>query len=404
LNILQINTTINSGSHGRIAEDIGKLLISQGHQSFIAYGRGDSKSKSNLIKIGREVDILSHGLYSRLLDRHGFGSTHATERFIQQIEYIKPDIIHLHNIHGYYLNIRLLFNYLHITQIPVVWTLHDCWPFTGHCSYFELLGCERWKSKCFKCPNIHAYPKSIFIDQSEKNFKKKQILFNVIKRMVIVTPSQWLADHVKNSFLSNYSIKVINNGVDIDIFKPTINIENKKIYCIKTDKMLLGVANIWDQRKGLNDFIQLRKMLSKDISICLVGLKEAELKCLPEGIVGIKRTDNINDLAKLYATADVFVNPTYVDNFPTTNIEALACGTPVLTYNTGGSPESINSVTGKVIKKGDVQALSNAINIVLKDRKNTYSEACRQRAINLYDSKKRYQDYIDLYHSIIAEY
>ena len=402
MKILQINTTVNSSSHGRIAEDIGKLLIDEGYQSFIAFGRGNRPSKSQIIKIGNEMDILLHVLSTRIFDRHGFGSTHATELFIKQIQYSKPNIIHLHNLHGYYLNIELLFEFLYISQIPIVWTLHDCWPFTGHCSFFEFANCDRWKKKCYNCPNIHEYPKSLFIDQSERNFKNKNTLFNLLNNLVIVTPSQWLANQLKNSFLSKYPVKVINNGIDLNIFKPTKDDNVIKKYGIKTKKIILGVASIWDKRKGYNDFIKLRKILNSDITIILVGLNEKEIKCLPQGIIGIKRTECIEDLVKLYSIADVFVNPTMVDNFPTTNIEALACGTPIITYNTGGSPEAIDNLTGKVVNKGDVYGLYHAITVILNDGKNMYRDNCRKRAKNLYDSKERYQDYIDLYQSMIT--
>ena len=402
MKILQINTCANSGSHGRIAVDIGKLLINQGHQSFIAFGRGNSLSQSQLVKIGTTKDIKLHALYSRLFDRHGFGSTHATKLFIQKIRQINPDLIHLHNLHGYYLNIKLLFQFLYKSEIPVVWTFHDCWPFTGHCSFFDFVGCDRWKTMCYQCPNKHKYPTTLFLDQSTRNYKEKRKLFHLVKRMVIVTPSQWLANLVKQSYLSGYPVKVINNGVDIESFKPFLSSLIKKKYGIKTPKMILGIASIWDKRKGFFDFIQLRKMLANDISIVLVGLKESELKRLPQGIIGIKHTESIEDLSKLYSSADIFVNPTYVDNFPSTNIESLACGTPLVTYNTGGSPEAIDKFTGTVIEKGDINSLANAIHFILRQNKKTYSEACRQRAVHLYDSNHRYQDYINLYNSMIA--
>ena len=309
MKILQINTVVNSGSTGRIAEDISKLLISKGHESYIAFGRGNSRSTATLIRIGNYSNIRLHGVKTRLLDRHGFGSKWATNKFIQKIADIKPDIIHLHNVHGYYLNVEILFNYLKSFNIPVVWTLHDCWAFTGHCSHFDYVNCFRWETGCFSCPNKKAYPASWFLDNSKLNYKQKNVLFNSVPLISVITPSQWLADYVSKSFLGRYPVSLIRNGIDLGIFYPRNTSIIKKRLGIENKFMVLGVANVWNQRKGLDDFLQLRKIIDDDSVIVLVGLSRKQMKNLPKGVIGISQTENIDELAEFYSAADVFINP-----------------------------------------------------------------------------------------------
>jgi len=397
LKLLQLNTTVNSGSTGRIAEDIGKMLMAKGHESWIAYGRGNQPSTSKPIRMGGKWDMARHGVITRLFDRHGFGSAAATRHLITRIRGIKPDLIHLHNIHGYYLNIDVLFGFLRSADLPVVWTLHDCWPFSGHCTYFDAVNCFRWKTGCFECPNKRAYPQSWFWDRSKKNYLEKKRIFTGLSNMTLVAPSQWMGRHLEQSFLKGYPVKVMYNGIDLDIFKPFPSDRIKSKYAVGDRKMILGVAGTWDRRKGLDDFVKLNQSIDKNIVIVLVGLNQSQLKTLPENMIGIPRTENITELAEIYSAADVFVNPTYVDNFPTTNIEALACGTPVITYNTGGSPEAVDADTGIVVEKADLKGLLAAVNTVLKNGRKRYKAACRYRAERRFDSRERYGEYEKVY-------
>jgi glycosyltransferase involved in cell wall biosynthesis len=402
MRVLQINTTANSASHGRIAAGIGLQLLQEGHSSYIAYGRTGRECGSVLIKTGNRVDHGLHYLKSRLLDRHGFGSKYATINLVRKIQEIQPDIIHLHNIHGYFLNVAVLFRYLKKTHIPVVWTFHDTWPITGHCSYFEHMNCYKWRDGCFNCPNIKGYPESWFIDGSRRNYNEKKELFNGVENMVLVSPSKWLAAYLRQSFLSGYDIKVINNGVDTESFSPVDDTIARDRYSL-TRKYILGVANIWDSRKGLKDFIRLRTLLDRSIDIVLVGLTRSQIESLDNGIIGISRTDSVEDLASLYSGAEVFVNPTYLDNFPLVNIEALACGTPVITYETGGSHESIDPLSGIAVEKGNIGDLHAAILSVINNEERYGPLICRQRAIELYSSGSRYREYIDLYTDRISK-
>lgn len=392
--LLQINVTANSGSTGKIAEAIGQLAISRGWESWIAYGRGTPQSESHLIRIGNDWDMRWHGVETRLLDNHGLASRRTTRKFISQIKEINPDIIHLHNIHGYFINYPLLFRFLQEWGGPVVWTFHDCWPFTGHCAYFDMVNCNKWQNKCMNCPQRDSYPKS-YIDQSFRNYITKKSSFNtILSQLTLVPVSKWLSDLLTKSYLCNCRIRKIHNGIDLKLFKPLSDFSKEKF-------VILGVASVWDQRKGLADFIKLSNILSDRYKIILIGLSEKQIKSLPPNIQGIRRTENINQLVELYSIADVFINPTWEDNFPTTNIEALACGTPVITYRTGGSPEAIDSNTGIVVEQGDVQGLKKAIETIRTSSDRFTPELCRGRAEKYFNQDDRFEEYFELYEKII---
>jgi putative colanic acid biosynthesis glycosyltransferase len=400
MRVLQINSVANSGSTGRIAEEIGNVLLAHGHESYIAYGRGNANSSSKLIKIGSDKDVYLHGAYTLLTDRHGFASKSATKKFIQEVEKIKPDLIALHNLHGYYLNIEILFEYLKNSNIPVTWTFHDCWSFTGHCSYFDDINCIKWQNSCYTCPKSRNYPKA-YVDNSKINFSKKKKIFNGVCKLKIITPSMWLENLTNKSFL-DYEVLTINNGIDLNKFNicETKNLINKFFSFNK--KIILGCASTWSNRKGYHDFIALSKKLSEEYQIVMIGLNAKEIKTLPNNIIGIQRTESIEELAQWYTLAYVFVNPTSQDNFPTTNLESLACGTPVITYNTGGSPEAIDEHTGFVVDKGDVDGIVESIEKLKGLNYEDISTACRARAERLYDKKIRYLDYLRVFEEMLS--
>ncbi len=398
--ILQINSTCNWGSTGRIAEDIGSLVIQEGWESYFAFGRNSLNSLSHKLQIGNKKDYYTHALLTRITDRTGYYSKGATKQFIDRLEDIKPDIIHLHNIHGYYINIELLFKYIIKHNIPVVWTLHDCWSFSGHCSYFDYVNCYKWKNECYNCPQKGSYPASNFIDNSRRNFHNKKKLFTSVDNMTLVPVSNWLKGLVEESFLNKYPIEVIHNGIDLERFKPTEG-DLKNRNNIQGKSVILGVASEWSKRKGLNDFIELSELISSDTVIVLVGISDEIKKKLPNNIISINRTNSIEELAQWYTTADVFINPTYEDNFPTTNLEALACGTPVITYCTGGSIEAVDDETGIIVEKGNVTGLKDAINNITSNKLTYNSLNCRKRAETYYNKKFTFQKYIELYNKIL---
>ena len=403
MKVLQINSVCGFGSTGRIAVDLYHLLEENNHECVIAYGRGTSPDGVRAIKIGSAFDNKIHGLLTRVADLHGFGSKKATFGLIKEIEEFNPDVVHLHNIHGYYLNVEILFRFLKQKQLPVIWTLHDCWSFTGHCAYFDFAGCSKWKTECSHCPQKNAYPSSKLADNSRKNYRRKKELFNMIDNLTIVTPSEWLAATVKESFLSEHKIEVINNGISLDDFQPAASSPQavdsiKEKYNCKDKFVVLGVASVWEERKGFQYFQQLAKRVDDDIRIVIVGLDPQRIKELDPNMIGISRTGNLKELAEIYTMADVFVNPTLEDNFPTTNIEALACGTPVITFQTGGSPEIIDETCGIVIAKENLEELLNAVNFT---KNNPFkAEACLNRA-KRYNKSEQFMQYITLYNQIV---
>lgn len=359
MKIFQINSVCGTGSTGRIALNLKHYAEQNGAECRIAYGRGLCR-EPGCIKIANQADFYLHTALSRLTDRQGFYSKAATGQLVRAILAEKPDVIHLHNIHGYYLNLPLLFQFLKEYDHPVVWTLHDCWAFTGHCAYFSYAGCSKWQTGCSHCPQKGAYPASKLADASKKNYLQKKQLFTGLNRVTLVTPSNWLAQLTRQSFLKGYPVQVVPNGIDLNTFRPTggnfagsLGLAGKKI--------VLGVANIWEPRKGLPDFLKLAQLLPGNYRIVLVGLTAEQCRNLPPNVTGVTRTDNIHQLAELYTAAEVYVNLTYEDNYPTTNLEAIACGTPVITYNTGGSPESVAPACGRVVEQGNVQAVAESI-------------------------------------------
>ena len=382
MKVVQINSVCGVGSTGRIAVDISKKLNDEGIENLIFYGVGDSDYKHG-IKFGGKRNVRTHQLGTRLLGKHGFYSKHATKDLVEKLKEFDPDIVHLHNIHGHYLNVEVLFKYLKSSNKKVIWTLHDCWSFTGHCAHFDFIGCTKWKTECNNCPQLKEYPISLFFDRSKEAFNDKKRLFNDINEMTIVTPSFWLKNLVSESFLQNYSVKVINTGIDLDLFKPSKN-NFKEERSIQDKFMILGVANFWGRRKGFNHFIELSKNLRSDEVIVIVGVTNEQIQELPENIIGIKRTNSIEELAEIYSAADVFINPTLEDTFPTTNLEAMACGTPIITFNTGGSPESVNKKTGLVVEKDNLKVLIDAKNDIREMNfcKRNISDYAQKYSIN----------------------
>ena len=354
---LQISTVMASGSISRIMRQNYDEKKAQGWECLIAYGRGKSVKGYNSVRIGNDVDVVWQGVETRLFDRHGYGSKSATRDFLKQADDFNPDIVHLHNLHGYYINFELLFAWLKKhPERTVWWTLHDCWSFTGHCAYFTAVGCDEWKKECRNCRQTKKYPTCNFYSNVQANFSKKKRAFSGVKNMTIITPSKWLADLVKQSFLKEYPVEVRYNIIDTEIFKPTPS-DFKLRAGIKNRKMILGVANVWEERKGLEDLIKLATILDDTYVIVLVGLTEKQISHMPKNVIGYTRTSSAKELAEIYTAADVFVNPTYEDNYPTVNLEAEACGTRVITYDTGGCRETVKREDSKVIPVGGINEL-----------------------------------------------
>lgn len=367
MKVLEINSVAGSGSTGRIACQIADIVVQQGGEARVAYGRSYYAKGCNvpIYRIGSDIEVKIHAGLSRITDRQGFYSKKATEKFVGYVKQYNPDIIHLHNVHGYYLHLPILFNFLADFKKPIVWTLHDCWAFTGHCSHFDFVGCEKWKTGCYHCPQKRKYPKSLFLDQSKRNWEEKKQLFTSISNMTVVTPSHWLAGLVKESFLSNYPVEVIHNGIDLKVFRPTPSTW-KEDHGI-TKPIVLACALIWDERKGYRDVLKLAELLPEN-QFVVVGISEKQAKTLPRSIIGIRRTSSVKELVNIYSAADVFINTTYEDNYPTVNLEAIACGTPVISYDTGGSSETVKgSPLGSIIPRGDISSMEEMIQNKIND-------------------------------------
>ncbi len=402
--LLQISIEVNSGSVGKIAEQIGEIVLERGWSSYITYARNNNPSKSTVIKIGNKLDLYRHGLETRIFDNHCFSSKAATKDLINRVKEIKPDIIHLHHLHGYFINIEILFDYLRESKIPIVWTFHDCWSFTGHCVHFDFVGCEKWKTECFTCIQKKEYPASLLLDRSQQNFIDKKRIFNSVKNMTIVSVSKWLSEKVSQSFLNKHDSRIIYNGVDLEKFFPK-NSRDKidEIYNTKNKFLLLGVATTWSDRKRLDDFIELNFYLDNSFAIILIGLSKNQIKSLPKNIIGIERTESQDELCEFYSASDLFLNLSVEETFGLTTAEALACGTPSVVYNTTACPELVNEDTGFIVEKQNISELVNVINKAKIKGKQYYTSACRQRAKWLFDKQERFLEYLNLYNEILNE-
>ena len=357
--ILFINSVCN-GSTGTICKNLYKAAEAEGHECILAFGRGNSLNGYKTIRIGTKLDVYFHVLKARLFDASGFGSKRATKKFIKEIEKYKPEIIHLHNIHGYYINIEILFKYLkEHPEIKKIWTLHDCWSYTGHCAYYTHVNCDKWKNGCKgMCLNKNEYPKSV-LNRVKKNYIKKNMIFNGLSNLKLVTPSEWLKKEVEYSFLKNYSIRVIYNGINTDLFKPTKS-DIKRNYNIENKKIILGVASTWDKRKGMDIFLKLSTQIDQDFQIVLIGLSDNLTKILPCNVIGIKRTESVEELVKWYSTAEVFFNASIEETFGMTTIEAICCGTPVLVFDKSALPEVVES-NGLIVQYDNLENLYQEI-------------------------------------------
>lgn len=357
---LFINSVSGFGSTGRIVAETCRSLMAQGHECRIAYGRRENGALDIVsIPIGGKLSNMLHGAQNRILDNQGFGSYFATLRFLKQAEEYDPDVIWLHNIHGYYLHIGLLFRWLKHCGKQIRWTLHDCWALTGHCAYFDFVGCDRWKTGCHDCPQKGEYPRSMLLDGSRRNYRAKKELFAGVPNLTLIVPSHWLEKRVKESYLKEYPVEVVYNTVDRNIFCPTQS-DYRERHGLTGKKIVLGVANVWDRRKGLEDFAALAELLPEDYRIVLIGLSEQQIAALPDKILGLPRTSSLTELAQAYTAADVYVTPSTEETFGMTVLEAECCGTKAVVYQDTACEEVANEFGGIAVPRG-AQHLKEAV-------------------------------------------
>ena len=391
--VIQINSECGRGSTGKITVSISKLLDSNGIENYVFYSGNHKSNYANGRRIAGKLSIRIHQVLSRIFGDQGFHSSWSTMRLIRRIRKIDPDVILLHNLHGYYLNLRMLFRFLKQYAKPVYWTLHDCWAFTGHCTHFTAEKCNKWQTGCYSCVKKKQYPYSWFWDRSKQLYARKKQLFTSLPNLTLITPSEWLAQLVKQSFLGRYPVCVINNGIDLNVFKPTPS-NFRQTYGIGNKKIILGVASVWSYYKGLDVFVSLHARLDRErYQIVLVGTDRNVDQQLPEGIISIHRTQNQKELAEIYSAADVFVNPTREENYPTVNMEAIACGTQVVTFNTGGCAEMLNQDCGIVVSDNSVDELEKMI--IVASSKQIDTECYLQHA-QQFNERKCFEKYVRL--------
>ena len=395
MKIVQINTVCGSGSTGKICVAVSQLLTQKNIENYVLYASGKSEYPLG-IRFMTNKEVKWQALRSRILGNYGFNSKRATKRLLKELDKIQPDIIHLHNLHGHNVHLGMLCTYLKEKKIKVFWTFHDCWAFTGYCPHYDMIGCDQWKKDgCKKCPQKRRT--SWFLDRSQYLFNQKKKLFTGLD-MTIITPSKWLAEQVKQSFLAECEVQVINNGIDLSVFYPRESDFRQK-YHLEDKYIVLGVAHIWCVQKGLDVFIELSKRLDARFQIVLVGTDDKVDKQLPENIISIHRTNNQAELAEIYSAADVFVNPTRQENYPTTHMEALACGTPVISFNTGGCKEMLDDKCGVVVAKNDVDGI---VRMIVKEREIHLSstESCIRKAREFRETDA-FEQYRELYERLV---
>lgn len=392
MRVFQINSVCGIKSTGRICTDLSEILYSLGHESKIAYGREyvPLKHRKNSYRIGSDFLVKINALKARIFDNEGFNAKRQTKKLIKEIENFNPDIIHLHNLHGYYLNVRILFDYLKKADKPVVWTLHDCWAFTGHCSHFDYVNCDKWKTECHNCPQKHEYPASKVFDRSKKNYELKKQAFTGVKNLTIITPSEWLAEKVRESFLGEYEVIAIPNGVDLDMFKPTES-DFKKEHNLLSKTVLLGVATSWGEKKGLSRFIELSKVINEEYAIVLVGVTLEQKKFIPENVLCIERTDSKEELVKIYSSADFLLNLSVEETMGLATIEAFACGTPAIVSNKTAVPEVVTDSSGLVLENLSTEEIISKLELAKNMAFSTEDVAKN------YEKSLQYKKYLEIY-------
>ncbi len=399
MKVLIINSVCGYGSTGKIVSDIYNVLKKDGHDVKVAYGFGKARgvNQDDLIRINNKFGYYCHNVLTRLTDRTGFYSHIQTKILIKKIKKFEPDVIHLHNLHGFYINIKDLFNYLSKSNIPIIWTLHDCWAMTGHCTHFSYEECNKWMEGCHNCPLKKEYPKSLFFDNSTKNFNQKKALFTSVNNMTIATPSDWLSNIVRSSYLSKFEVLTVRNGLDLDIFKPVKSSFREKNKISSDKKIILAVANVWSRRKGFDDLIELSKLINDNMMLVIVGVNQRSSYDSNNKILFIPRTNNVEELVEIYSASDVFVNPSYEETMGMVTVEALACGTPAVVYNKTAVPELIDENTGVVVEAGNIEGLYKAICKIDKKKYSTRKYMLKLNKKNVYDT------YYELYCKVLND-
>lgn len=402
MKVVQINVTCGQGSTGVIAVEIAELLKQNGHESFIAYGQGKS-SYPGSYRIGCDIDNKIHALVNtRIWGEEGSGSIISTINFLKWLEIIRPDIIHIHNLHTNFLNYNLFFRYLANKRIPVVWSFFDCWPFTGRCTHFTEIGCRRWERECYDCPQFKTSGnRSWFFDKSRKLFLQKKQWFNTIADLDIIVCSHWLKREVEKSICKEHPIHMIYNWIDVEKFHWIHDGGVYERYHLDpTKKVLVSVSAFWDDKTTrLNDAIRLASILPKEYQLAIIG-KKTSTKEIPENIVHIDYVAGTQELSKLYSCALAYVNFSVEDTFGKVMAEAQLCGTPAIVFDATACPEIVGDA-GFVVPPHDVEAMMDKIYEIANNGRNEYSARCIKYVKDNFDYRKNVNEYIRVYESIM---
>lgn len=399
--LLQINSCYAYGSTGRIVASLDRLAAGRGWETAVAHGRFGTPAPAHVRRIGGPASLRLHALATRAADRHGLHSRLATRRFLRGLQAAPPDLVHLHNLHGYYLNYPLLARWLRRANIPVVWTLHDCWPLTGHCAYFAYARCDRWQTACGRCPERRSYPASLLADRSARNHAAKKKAFRSIPDLTLAPVSEWMAGIARRSFLGAADIVTIQNGIDTETFRPLGDSAALRAkYNLAGQRVLVAAATSWTRRKGLPDYIDLAATLPPGYTIALVGLDPGQRRGLPPNIAAVPRTSDAAELAGLYSLAEATLNLSYEESFGLTTVEGMSCGTPGIVYNLTASPELVTPDTGFAAEARDFGAINRALGEIGRRGKEAYAQACRERATRHFDQRAQLGKYLDLYQTL----
>lgn len=397
MKVLFVNLVYAVGSTGKIITDMMEVLKRSGHDARALYGAGEKSDDPDAVRVSGKPGYYFHNAVSRFTDHAGLYSWAATRKLIREIRAFSPDVIHLHTLHGFYVNYEMLFRFLKQAGVPVIWTLHDCWAFTGHCTHFSQANCTQWQTLCRNCRLLCRYPHCYGRGDVTRNYLRKKAAFTGVKNLTLTTPSQWLADQAAHSFLRDYPCVVVPNGIDRAVFHPRPS-GLRAAYHLQDKKIILGVANAWNARKGLPDMLTLAERLGAAYQIVLIGLTERQLPHIPPNVLGLLRTADRTELAQWYTAADVFVNPTYEETFGLTTVEAQACGTPAVVYATDGCPETLLTEDSVLVAQGDREALVRAVREVAQR-----GVCVDDHAADRLDKNRAYEKYIQLYERVCSD-
>lgn len=397
MKVLFVNLVYAVGSTGKIITDMMEVLKRSGHDARVLYGVGEKSDDPDAVRVSGKPGYYFHNAVSRFTDHAGLYSWAATRKLIREIRAFSPDVIHLHTLHGFYVNYEMLFRFLKQAGVPVIWTLHDCWAFTGHCTHFSQANCTQWQTLCRDCRLLCRYPHCYGRGDVTRNYLRKKAAFTGVKNLTLTTPSQWLADQAAHSFLRDYPCVVVPNGIDRAVFHPRPS-GLRAAYHLQDKKIILGVANAWNARKGLPDMLALAERLGAAYQVVLIGLTERQLPHIPPNVLGLLRTADRTELAQWYTAADVFVNPTYEETFGLTTVEAQACGTPAVVYATDGCPETVLTEDSVLVAQGDREALVRAVREVAQR-----GVCVDDHAADRLDKNRAYEKYVRLYERVCSD-